>query len=225
MQVGFSPPAFFWINGVSMSKALMARADFFTSIIFLVLGVYLTYEGLGMPGSGPIIEPGGEPGRVPVMLGVIISLCAAVLLVRSLGQGGLRSPVIESSESAGDDGRRQGRIRCVLTAVGCSLYAVGLVGSSWFGWRMPYHLATGLFIFIFIVGFEWDMAHELGNKRWTWLTNKRPGTAKIVATVFGFLGTTKAPYCWLFVSALIQAFLVTWAVTYLFEREFYVTLP
>lgn len=208
-----------------MSKALMARADFFTSIIFFVLGVYMAFEGLGMPGAGRIIEPGGEPGRVPVMLGVIISLCAAVLLIRSIGQGGHRSPVIDRSEDADGDSRGLGRIRCAITAAGCSFYAVGLIGSSWFGWGMPYHFATGLFVFLFIVGFEWEFAPELGGNLWTWLNNKMPRIARFVSAIFGFLPAPKTPYIWLFVSASIQAVLVTWAVTYLFEREFYVTLP
>jgi len=203
----------------------MARTDFFASIVFFILGIYLAYEGLGMPGAGPIIEPGGEPGRVPMLLGVIISLCAAVLLVRSIGQGGHRLPVTEKLEEAGADSRRHGKIRCVLTAVGCSFYAVGLIGSSWFGWSMPYHAATGIFVFLFIVGFEWDLALELGSSRWAWLTKISPRIARFLAALFGFLGTSKAPFAWLFVSALVQATLVTWAVTHLFEQQFYVTLP
>lgn len=208
-----------------MTKALMARSDFFTSIVFFALGLYLTYEGLGMPGSGPIIEPGGEPGRVPVMLGVLISLCAAVLLIRSIGRGGHKSPVAEEKTGADAGGRKRGQIRGLLTIAGCSIYAVGLVGSSWFGWPMPYRLATGLFIFLFIVGFEWDLAPELGRNLWVRLENKTPAAARFLATSFGFLSEAKAAYLWLFASASIQAVLVTWAVTYLFERKFYVTLP
>lgn len=208
-----------------MPNTVMARADFFASIIFFVLGVYLAYEGLGMPGAGPIIEPGGEPGRVPVLLGVIISVCAAALLVRSVGRGGHRSVVSEGSNVTDSDDLKPGRIRGILTAVGCSFYAVGLVGSSWFDWNVPYRVATGLFILLFIVASEWGLAPELGRARWAWLNNKLPRIARFFASVFGFLGTSKAPYVWLFASASIQALLVTWAVTHLFEQEFYVTLP
>jgi hypothetical protein len=208
-----------------MSKALMTRADFVTSILFLVLGVYLAYEGWGMPEAGPIIEPGGEPGRVPVMLGVFITLCASALLVRSVGRGGHRSTSAENLNSSGDDDRTQRRLKCILTALGCSFYAVGLIGSSWFGLPVPYHVATVAFIFIFIVGFEWELAPELGSKRWAWLTGKAPGLAKFLATILSFVSTSRAPYLWLIATALIQALLVTWAVTHLFEQEFYVTLP
>ena len=204
-----------------MSKSLMGRADYFTSIFLFFLGFYIVFEGLRMPGAGAIIEPGGEPGRVPVMLGAIISFLAGVLLIRSIGQGGHRRWLPD------DDGgiRRVGIIRCAVTAIGCSVYAVGLVGSSFFAWQVPYYVATGVFLFLFITGFEWEFASEFGVKRWFWLTDNCPRVAEAISSVFGFVPKSKAPYLWLIVVALIQAILVTWAVTHLFEKEFYVTLP
>lgn len=204
-----------------MSKTLMARADFFTSIFFFILGIYMAFEGLRMPGAGQVIEPGGEPGRVPVMLGCIISFFAAVLLIRSIGQGGHRRWVGD------DDGgvRRIGALRCAYTAIGCSLYAVGLVGSTILGWQVPYYFATCLFVFLFITAFEWEYALEYGGKRWQWLNRKFPAIAGFLQSAFGFLSSVKAPYVWLIVSALIQAVLVTWAITYVFEQELYVKLP
>jgi hypothetical protein len=204
-----------------MPNALMTRADFFTSIFFFIIGIYMAYEGLLMPGAGQVIEPGGEPGRVPVMVGSIIAFFATILLIRSIGRGGHR-PVV--GEAGGSD-RRLGILRCTVTAIGCSFYAIGLVGSSWFGWRMPYHYATALFLFVFIAGFEWEFALESGARRWHWLVEKTPGLARSLASLFGFLPKSQAPYYWLLVTALIQAILITWAVTYLFERQFFVTLP
>lgn len=208
-----------------MSKAPMARADFFTSIFFFVLGTYMAFVGLGMPGAGPIIEPGGEPGRVPVMLGCIIALCAAVLLIRSVGQGGHRTQSVGEVDAKDGDSSQTGWRRCLFTALGCSFYAVGLVGSSWFGWQVPYHLATGLFLFLFIIGFEWGFAVELGGKRWVWLEAKFPQIAGFLTKRLSFVSRETAPYAWLIATAFVQAILVTWAVTHLFEKQFYVTLP
>ncbi len=206
-----------------MSKSLMTRADFFTSIFFFVLGLYMTIEGIGMPGSGPIIEPGGEPGRVPIMLGVIMSFCAAFLLIRSVSRGGHKG-LVASADT--DEGIHWiGIIRCALTAIGCAFYAVGLVGSSLLGWKVPYHFATGVFMFLFIVGFEWEFAPELGPKRWEWVTKKFPGVAGLLTSIFRFFPASKAPYLWLLIAAFLQAVVVTWVVTYLFEQELYVRLP
>jgi len=199
----------------------MVRADFLTSLIFLALGVYMTVEGLRMPGAGGFIEEGGEPGRVPVMLGVIIAFLAIVLLVRSVRQGGHRFAGMRIA----DPDVRSGTIRCAVTALVCSVYAVGLVGATLGGHEVQYHEATFLFLAVFIIGSEWAFAGELAALRRERWTRRAPRLTRAVQGAFGFVPATYAPHVWLIALALLQATLITWAVTYVFENEFYVKLP
>jgi hypothetical protein len=204
-----------------MSPTPMAKADFLTSLVFFVLGLYMIVEGLGMPGAGGFIEAGGEPGRVPVLLGAIIAIFAIVLLLRSVAQGGYR---LRDGENL-DPEEVRGYRRTAVTAIGCSFYAVGLLGSSVAGWAVPYAGATFLFIFLFIVGFEWEFAPEIGARRWAWFYGKWPSASEAVAGLLAPLRGHRAPYAWLIFVSLVQSVLVTAAVTYLFEQQFYVRLP
>lgn len=204
-----------------MPRSLMPRADFISALVFFVLGVYMVVEGIGMPGAGGFIEAGGEPGKVPILLGLILAFFSLILLLRAISEQGYklnRKLEVDAAEPSG-------AIRSVLTAAGCSLYAVGLLGASIAGHDVMYHEATALFIFGFIVAFEWEAAPELGPERWQWLQNKMPSLASSIGAVFGFITPNRAPYVWVVVSALLQAVLVSWGVTYLFEQEFYVRLP
>jgi hypothetical protein len=204
-----------------MPKSFMSKADFVTSLIFFVLGIYMIVEGLGMPGAGGFIEVGGEPGKVPVLLGIIITVLAIILLVRSVLQHGYRL----TQKSDGEGPGTSGALRCAFTAIGCGFYAVGLLGAKFNGWSVAYQEATTLFIFLFIVGFEWQWAPELGHHRWTRLQARRPSLATWMQTTLGFISSARAPYLWLIFTALAQALLVAWGVSYLFEQEFYVKLP
>jgi hypothetical protein len=199
----------------------MSKADFVTSLIFFVLGVYMVVEGLGMPGAGGFIEVGGEPGKVPVLLGTIIAIFALVLLIRSVSEQGYKLMQKANGEGPG----LTGTLRCALTAIGCSFYAVGLLGAKFAGWTVMYQEATTLFIFLFIVGFEWQSAPELGQHRWTRLQSRRPALATWLEGTCGFISSAQAPFAWLIFIALLQAVLVAWGVAYLFEQEFYVKLP
>lgn len=160
----------------------MARADFVSSLIFFVLGIYMVAEGWSLPGAGGFIEPGGEPGRVPILLGVIVALCAVVLLVRSVSRHGHK--LFENRQT--DDVKKTGFIRTTLTAVGCSFYAVGLLGANIAGWEVMYPQATAMFLFLFIVGFEWEFAPELGNNRWVWLNKKNALAGQLNTIIFWF---------------------------------------
>lgn len=202
------------------TQPMMAKADFLSSVVFFVLGIYMISEGLQMPGAGGFIEEGGEPGRVPILLGAIIASFAAILLVRSISMGGHRLRGLGATGSA----NRVGLVRGIATTIGCSLYAVGLVGAQFAGWRMPYSLATGLFVFVFIAGFEWQDAAEAGARRWEWVSRRLPALAGLLRAAFGFLGG-RAAHAWLLFTAGLQAVIVAGVVTYVFEQQFYVTLP
>jgi len=199
----------------------MARADFLTALIFLVLGVYMAEEGLRMPGAGGFIVKGGEPGRVPVMLGVIIALLAIGLLVRAVRQGGHRFAGMRLT----DPDLRSGTIRCALTATLCTLYAVGLLGATLGGHEVQYAEATFVFLAAFITGSEWGFAKELAILRRERWTRRAPRLTRAVQGALEFVPAAYAPYVWLVALALLQAALVSWTVAYVFEYEFYVKLP
>lgn len=207
-----------------MAKPMMARADFISALVFFLLGVYMVYEGYAMPDAGGYIEAGGEPGRVPVLLGYIISLLALVLLVRSVRSGGHRRSRTDQVEEADTDNRR-GAARGLLTAVWCSFYALGLIGAGGAGWTLSYPLATLVFLFVFIVGFEWEHAAENAQRTWLRAEQRLPSVTKILQRIFAFVSPRFSAYIWLIATASAQASLVTWAVTYLFEQKFYVKLP
>lgn len=134
-----------------------ARDDILAGIAFCALGVYLVLEGLAMPAAGGFIEEGGEPGRVPVMLGAIIGALGAALLARSgrAALHGLRQhPPREADPSISPRA-------ALTTALGCSLYGVVLMGLNVGGWDVPFSLVTALFVFGFIVLAEQDRPRRL----------------------------------------------------------------
>ena len=170
-----------------------------------------------MPDAGGFIEAGGEPGRVPVMLGSILALLAMVLMGRSVAHLG------RSADQPRPDW--YGWWRSALVALGCSLYAVGLLGGGLLGVDLPYRLATALFVFLFIAGFEWPQATELGNRRWRGFSTRFPAAAGALARRRGFIPRRWLPYLWLLTMALLQALAVAYGVAYLFEQQLYVQLP
>ncbi|MEJ8570559.1 hypothetical protein [Microbaculum marinum] len=204
-----------------MATSRMHAADFWASICFFIVGVYMAVSGLGMPGAGGFIEDGGEPGRVPILLGVVIALLALTLLVRSALAGGFRPSAIRTEDPA----ERAGLWRCGVTAAGCSVYAVGLVGARIGGWHVPYDAATALFVFLFVVIAEWPLATEHGARRWQRLSERWPGIAAVVAGIGAPLPAAWRPRAWLVVNAALMAVIVSALVTIVFERYFFVALP
>ncbi len=199
----------------------MAKADFVTGLILLALGVYMIFEGLRLPGAGGFIEVGGEPGRVPIMVGSAIALLAMALVGRAIARGGYRLRVTAPIPAA----VRVGARRCLAVAALCSFYAVGLLGAEIGAWKVAYHQATFAFLLVFVVAFEWRFAPELAAGSRAFFDRRAPVLARAVGAVFAFVPPRAAPYLWLLTVALLQAALVTWAVTYLFEQQFYVKLP
>jgi len=199
----------------------MAKADFLTGLVVFVLGIYMLYEGLQMPGAGGFIEAGGEPGRVPALLGAILALLALILLSRAASRGGHRLPTAQSIPPD----TRIGILRSALTAVVCCIYALGLVGATILDWQVQYHQATFAFLFLFIAGFEWQQAADQGRQSWARMSHRAPRAMDRLAAGLRFIPASSAPYIWLSITAALQAALITAVVTYLFEQQFYVRLP
>jgi hypothetical protein len=163
----------------------MARADFVTGLVLMALGLAVVVESLRMPRFEALqINPYTVPGLVPGVLGLVILILGGALAARAARAGGWRL----GSGSAwwrADGGVR----RLVLSLALCLGYAALLVG------RLPFWLATWLFISAFIALFEWPLA---GSRR-----------ERMLRLAF----------------ALAFGLVVAVIVAYVFERVFLVRLP
>ena len=128
-----------------------ARVDLITAAGFFVLGIGVLMLALDMP---TFTDRGGDPftapGIVPGFYGVVLAGISLVLALRALYRGALRADggPVEGAEGAAPGTYSNARL-AIVAALGL-LYTVGLVG------RMPFWLASALFISAFIGAFEWD---------------------------------------------------------------------
>lgn len=164
----------------------MVRADLVTGIVLTALGIAALIACLDMPRfEERQINPYTVPGLVPGMIAAIIILLGFSLTLRALKQGAVRlTPSSRPSSGASGTGTR-----LVLTLSMTLLYAAGLVG------RLPFWLATGLFVFAFVALLEWRQ--------------DRTPTARIRALTF----------------AAVYAVAVATLVTFVFQEIFLVRLP
>ena len=125
----------------------MARADLLAGLAFLALGIGALALSLEMPRfEERNINPYTVPGLVPGALGLIIAILGAVLAGRSIRAGAFR-PAAPGGPVDRTAARQVG-----LTLVLTLGYAGLLVG------RLPFWLATFLFVLAFVVVFEWRAA-------------------------------------------------------------------
>jgi putative tricarboxylic transport membrane protein len=153
-------------------EPLPPRVDLWTAAVFLAAGVAIVYASWLMP---TFREQLGQaytaPGLVPALYGIIIAVLALWLAARSIGRGVLRP------RTGGLRAPREGysNARLVLAAALCLVFAVGMVS------RLPFWLATAIFIFFFIMLFEWRRGQP-------WRARARPmATALVTAAVTGLL--------------------------------------
>jgi Tripartite tricarboxylate transporter TctB family len=129
----------------------MVKADFVTGLVLIALGIATVVVSLAMPRFAELkVEPYTAPGLVPGALGVVILVLGAALFVRAARAGGWRlmEPAAGPVPSSPDPGTRNLALAVVL----CLAYAAGLVG------RVPFWLATFLFVAAFVAAFEWPLA-------------------------------------------------------------------
>ncbi|TNF17237.1 MAG: hypothetical protein EP318_21875 [Rhodobacteraceae bacterium] len=125
----------------------MALADRLTAILLFLLGLALLAGGYTMDRLEiRQIHPASIPGLVPMILGVLLALCA-VLLFRSSYKPEARNAELVLS---GGSWARLG-----LTTAISTLYALGLVG-----W-LPYAWAT----FVFATGFTLVFSFPVAGQR------------------------------------------------------------
>jgi hypothetical protein len=162
---------------------LPARTDLGIAAAVLVFSAAILTLAWGMP---RFADQGGQiytaPGLVPSFYGVVLATLSLWLAGRSLRR--LRAAPEAHQEDAGNS-----NVRLAIAAALGLIFVVGLIG------RMPFWLATTIFVTLFIAIFEW-----------------RPGLPPLLRA--RRLAT-----------ALVQGLLTGFLVTLVFQRLFLVRLP
>jgi uncharacterized membrane protein YhaH (DUF805 family) len=179
------------------------RKDFFSGVVTLALGLFALIESLRMPRLEHLqINPYTVPGLVPGLIGAVLTVLGLMLTARALKQARAAREAAEQSRDGARDGARDGDgstdepepwlndagRRVILTLAVTIAYAGFLFG------RVPFTVATVVFIFCFTVGSEW-------------LNRTRPRS----------LGRTA-------IAALVLALAAAFAVEFVFEEIFRVRL-
>lgn len=158
------------------------RADLVTAAVLFALGIAIVQQAFAMP---RFVEQSGTgltaPGIVPGFYGVMIALLSLVLGIRAVGRGGWAARGPAAGATAGD-GRR-----LALAAVLGILYAGVLVG------RVPFWLASALFVFAFTTAFEWDQGPGRRLRRMIEAAMIGLGTGVAVMLVFEKLFLLRLP--------------------------------
>ncbi|OHE59102.1 MAG: hypothetical protein A2Z99_00505 [Treponema sp. GWB1_62_6] len=131
-----------------MKEQNMRRADFVMSSFLIAFGVAVLILSLAMPRFQHLkINPYSVPGIVPGFLGAVIAFLGVVLFIRSVRQGGFRLAL--NSRALRDFLLTEETRRISLTIVLGVAYALGLLG------RVHFMIATGIFVFAFVMVFEY----------------------------------------------------------------------
>jgi len=170
-----------------MDEKTMPKADFLTSIILTAFGISVTVMAFQMPtladkGQGPY----AAPGLVPGFLGIIITILGFAMLIRSIIRKGYRAVV--SGQRSNRFLQEVGTRRMGLTILLAVLYGLALG-------RINFTLATFLFIFVFVIGFEYDVKAPLGTqkKKIIWAGVLAAVASAAVTGVFQYLFLVNLP--------------------------------
>ena len=166
----------------------MHKADFITALVLLGFGVMVVVQSVQMPRlEHRGINPYTIPGLVPGLLGIVMVILGGMLLARSITHGGY---TLEISR------RRIGQLitipqvrRVTATLAVCLVYAIGFIGRLW------YPVSTFLFVFGFIVLFEYRPEQPVRTKsrRIVVAGIEALLTATVVSVVFRYLFLVRLP--------------------------------
>ena len=79
------------------------HVDFVSSIVFLILGVYMFVSGINYYNDANArfnLAIHNSPGLFPMLISIGIIICAVMLLIRSLKQSALKDHITKSAEGA-----------------------------------------------------------------------------------------------------------------------------
>lgn len=171
-----------------MKPENLTKADFLTGIVLIVFSLTVLEESWRMPRLEHLgVHSMSAPGLVPALLAAVLMILGVVLTLRSVKRGGHRLGL--TGESFVRTMTASGNVRLLISLVLTMGYAGFLIGT------IPYWLATGVFVFLFVIIFEWRSGADR--------------RARIRA----------------FAVALTMAVIVSGLVTWIFEKVFLVTMP
>ena len=167
----------------------MVKKDFITSIVLIAFSISVIVSSYTMDRlEHRSIDPFSAPGVVPGMIGLILLCLSLILFVRSLKNGGYR--LFSRDGGADTEVRHEGAVKRVLLTLFISVaYGIGFLG------RVDYTLCTLLYIFTFIIVFEYRWRVPL-------LEQKR-----------------------MLAGALLQSLIAAAAISLVFRKLFLVDLP
>jgi hypothetical protein len=176
-----------------MADRQMARADLVTGTILFVLSVAVIYGAWTMDRLDVRqIHPLSAPGLTPGLLGVALAVTSVTLIFKAVRgaparAGPVAAPVVRAGEDAG--GNPGAIVRLTTATALCLAYALGLVG------RMPFWLATAIFVTAFIAIFEWEFSTSRANRiaRLGWALCLGLATGIIVSYAFRDLFLVRLP--------------------------------
>jgi hypothetical protein len=126
------------------------RSDLVSGGVWAVLGVAITVGSWNMDRLAKQGVPGfAAPGLVPGILGVLITLAALAIVVRSLRRGALTA--------AGAQGASVPWMGAAVTVVLCVGFAAGLVGHG-----LPFWAAASIYLFLHIALLQWPERRAAG---------------------------------------------------------------
>lgn len=127
------------------------RSDLVSGGIWVVLGVAIAVGSWNMDRLAQQgVPPYAAPGLVPGVLGVLITLAALAIVLRSLRRGAL--------SMAGPGGAAMDWRRTLLTLGLCLGFAAGLVG------RVPFWVAAPIYLFLHIAVLQWPERSAAGQR-------------------------------------------------------------
>lgn len=134
------------------------RADLWFALLLTALAIVVLVESWRMPRLAHLgVHPMSAPGLTPGLIGLVLAGLGVALLVRSLRErAAARVAAREgapppTTAPAGADAGPTWR-RALLALALCLVYAPGLLG------RLPFMVATGLFVFTFVATFSFERA-------------------------------------------------------------------
>jgi len=175
-----------------MADKRMPRADLTTGAILFVLSVAIVYGAWTMDRlEARQIHPLSAPGLMPGLLGLALVVSSLLLIAKAVrGLIPARDGAATAARADTLDDANPGAIFRAASAFAlCLFYALGLVG------RMPFWLATFLFVTAFVAFFEWEpgaaLARRAGRLAWAFLLGL--ATAAVVSYGFSELFLVRLP--------------------------------
>jgi hypothetical protein len=137
-----------------MKDSTMPKADFVTSIVLMSVGAFVIVNSALMPTFVDRGEsPYSAPGLVSGLIGFAIFALSLGLFIRSLVRRGYKLGITPGKLVA--FAKEETTYRILITITVSVFYGLVMLG------RIPFVLATGIYVFAFAMLFEYDIRKSL----------------------------------------------------------------